>query len=173
MVLFDYRLDIENPLENCGLLSKDLGVILIDMQKDFVQGIYPVNHKQKILQCQINVFNECIRKDIPVVVLESLNHGKTIDCLMEKINAVPRGRVFTKTKSSGFSNIDFEIQLSHFEIRQLFLMGLYASYCIKETAEDAIKRGMKVYVSKSVIGKKHYHTQDMNKTWYDFHCSFF
>ena len=155
-----------NPLEKSRLLKPNLGVILIDMQHDFVSKIHPEDHKERIIRCQRNVLSECANKDIPVITLEYKSKGNTIRELNELLQNIPRHITFKKKYDNGFTNPDLEIQINEWGIKEGFFMGINASCCVRQTAAGAIQRGINIHTSSYVIGGQQHHPENLDKRWY-------
>lgn len=62
----------------------------------------------------------------------------------------------TKDKDDGYSafeatNLDLAQYLNEKEVKELYISGLAAEYCVKETALAAVKKGFEVYVIEEAI----------------------
>lgn len=62
----------------------------------------------------------------------------------------------TKDKDDGYSafeatNLELAKYLNEKEVKELYISGLAAEYCVKETALAAVKKGFEVYVIEEAI----------------------
>lgn len=62
--------------------------------------------------------------------------------------------VYRKSKKSALSCSQLLSYLKQHGISELYITGLFAEYCVKTTARDAVKRGFKVWVIKDAVGSK-------------------
>ncbi|TSC62985.1 MAG: hypothetical protein Athens041674_356 [Parcubacteria group bacterium Athens0416_74] len=139
MTLFDHFTGLEKP-----------GVVLIDMQPDFVSGLREyvtarVVHMQKL------VLAECARLDIPAVALEYRRHGATIPELAAALERVPRRNLIVKTNDDGFHGTDLKSVLTRFDVRSPVLMGINAHACVLQTADSGLRHGFAVKTSEDII----------------------
>ncbi len=124
------------------------GVILIDMQRDFVS--YSEETKRQ-LQAQERLLKYSARYDIPVVVLEYVGYGQTLDLLMRTLKKVPRRQFIGKADDDGFTNSKLVRTLRAWSICNLCLTGVNASACVKETAKGAISVGFSIETADDLI----------------------
>lgn len=145
--LYEHNLiNSENYLrKNDGLV-----VILIDMQQEFINE-FKHGEEKRIIPKQISVIRQCARFGIPVVVLEYRNCGHTIAALADELKNVANVKTIVKRQNDGFKNTALEYKLRDMNAKQLFFMGINSQYCVKETAESAIKLGFTVVTSNDVI----------------------
>lgn len=155
--------------------DKHIAVLLIDMQKYFVAKLRPGSHRRMINQ-QVKVIEACIRFDIPLFIIEVSPErlGKTIAKLLRKVRRVPRSYFISKKHSSAFYNPtpDIEHLLQELEIKKLVVMGINADYCVKETAEDALKRGFEIISAADLISGQDHHSPDNSRDWYEANGTF-
>jgi nicotinamidase-related amidase len=62
--------------------------------------------------------------------------------------------VYRKSKKSALSCSQLLSYLKQHGISELYITGLFAEYCVKATARDAVKQGFKVWVVKDAVGSK-------------------
>jgi len=155
--LFDRGRLNENTFSNHykDVLTRDeLVVILIDMQQLFVKKIKKKNRK-RIIENQVFIIRWCVRENIPIVVLEYKGWGKTIDVLTEELKKVRDIRIVSKSYENGFYNTELAYILNEKNVKNLFLMGINASACVRRTANGAIKEGFNIITSNDVIDGRH------------------
>ena len=129
-------------------------VLLIDMQECFLSNREKEN-RELLVQSQLEVLTYCAETDIPVIVVEYELPlpEKTIDCLLDKIQSVPRNRSTIKTTDNAMLSSRPNVRriLRSFEVDYLVLMGVNACSCVKSTASTCLKRGYKIATSGDVI----------------------
>ena len=138
---------------------KNTAVILIDMQSYFADDV-EMFKRQEIIQGQINILKECAEKNIPVIVLELDDRGRTLailDCYLKMIRVV---KYVTKNYNDGFCGTNLNRILKELGIKTLILMGINAGYCVKATAISTIAYGYKIITADNLIANGHYHKHD-------------
>ncbi|MEK6863527.1 MAG: isochorismatase family protein [Nanoarchaeota archaeon] len=168
-------INLINPAANMGEAlatpPRDLGVLLIDMQDFFVQHI--VNEDlNKMVAHQARVLNYCREYDIPVFVLEFYGCGNTIKILSDKIDVLQRKERITKRCDDGFENTILAAQLHAEGVRNVMLMGINASYCVRDTAAGAVNNRFSVMTSRQLIADPCYNIEKTLKfeksiKWYE------
>jgi isochorismate hydrolase len=152
------------PLEN-------FAVLLIDMQKYFLEDVRN-GEKEKLIESQIKLSNQCKEKDIPLVVLEFVEkefderETATIYCLNEFLQKVPRYVNLKKQTQDGFTNSRLEMQLREWNVNNLCLTGIYANACVMQTAFGALDRGFKIHTSKDLIADPKFIDRTKSEEWY-------
>ena len=155
-------------LEDKALSKNDYAVLLIDMQKTFV-GTIPKEKKKKQISSQIEVLQYCSQKDIPLAVLEFKGLGPTIDELAYHIKKVPRKRYIEKDDSDGFTNPELHEQLNEWNVKNLILMGIYSSQCVKATAKSAIEcdeGDYRIFTSNALISENNPRRHQETIDWF-------
>ena len=137
--------------------QSNLGVLLIDMQESFLYGIPSLNY---LIESQVRVLKKCAEYDVPVIALEFTGEGKTIDKLLVPFKKVPRKNIVKKNTLDGFCNKELAKQLQDWNIKHLFLMGVYGSGCVYQTALGAKEGGFKVFTAGDVIRNTKYIGED-------------
>lgn len=127
-----------------------LGVLLIDMQDFFVQHIADKDAYEMIRR-QVDVLDYCRRHDVPVFFLEFLGFKKTIEILSNKAAKLRKYKSVIKRSDDGFEKTDLAAQLHAEGVRKVMLMGINASYCVKNTAAGAINNGFSIMTSRQLI----------------------
>ena len=131
-------------------------VLLIDMQESFLKNINP-QERGVIIAAQMNVLGHCASHDIPLIALEYRLNGSTILTLKQQIRRIPRHKYIIKNDDDGFYGSSCEELLKTLEEYQsntLYLMGINASVCVKETGIGAVRNGFKIVTSNDVIADK-------------------
>lgn len=83
----------------------------------------------------------CIQNTIGSDFPPNLRKDKIKDIFYKGITKEDKGYSVFESE-----NLDLEIYLREKNIKELYLSGLALDYCVKETAKDAIKRGLKTYI---------------------------
>lgn len=140
-------------------------VILIDMQCGFMNQLRQ-NTRSALIKNQQSVIMVCRVADIPICVLEYIDHGETISKLTKKLKCVPRVKTIQKFHDDGFRDTELGSVLENWGVRNILLMGINAEYCVKETAKSALKRGYSIMTAPGLIsGSVHHDPTDCIK-WY-------
>jgi nicotinamidase/pyrazinamidase len=76
----------------------------------------------------------------------------------------------TGERDEGYSafeatNIDLESYLRKRGVDTLYIAGIAAEYCVKETALDAIKRGFRTYVIQDAVAGIRLHEGDVERAF--------
>ncbi len=148
-------------------LRKLLAVILIDMQEDFVKDLR-AGEAKRIIPNQLEILKYCNQFSIPIVVLE-LNvqsYGKTNEILLNEAKKNHHFRLIGKEYDNGFFKTELDYHLKALGIKKLFIMGINANYCVKETARGAIDNGYKIMTSNEVISGQSGHSRYNSIDWF-------
>jgi nicotinamidase-related amidase len=140
-------------------------VILIDMQDNFVYGLRK-GELERITPNQLLILKKCNLMNIPIFVLEFANKGETIEVLLTEIKKSKNYTFITKYSDSGFSSTQLHEKLKALNIKRIFLMGINATYCVMDTARDAIKEGYEIITSNDVISGAGHHDPNNGVSWY-------
>ena len=143
---------------------QNLGILLIDMQENFLNWNNPFLEKKEIarlVEAQIRFLGITKRKKIPVFTLEYENRGETIPKLQEILKQ-SENYVIRKKKSNGFNNPELSLLLKEKRIKNLILTGIYSYACVKETSEGAKNEGFNVFTSQELMDKSY----DCYTRWY-------
>ncbi len=143
-------------------MLNNMVVLLIDMQDSFIDS----EEKKMIISNQIEMLEFCKKNDIPLMVIEYIDEGKTVDQLLKKIAELPPENVHNITKShdNAFSNTGLNELLISIQAKTLFVMGVNACACVWETALCAFNEGYNIITSKDVIagcGKCSLHDEEI------------
>ena len=141
--------------------------LLIDMQDEFVRDIADET-RAKMIARQAQVIQTCAEKDIPLIVLEYEGSGKTIPVLLCEIAKVPRTVTIIKEHNDGFRRTKLHKILRTFGARELVLMGVYASFCVRETAASAVAKRYGVVTADDVVADSEYRSNmEKSRGWYE------
>lgn len=133
--------------------QSDLGILLIDMQDDFLQEIDEDEKAREIPRMQ-EVLNYAGKRQVPIVVLEYRGHGETIEALKREIISLPTDiRYIVKNGDDGFYQTPLAEHLEQLGVKDLILMGVNATGCVKTTAYGALKNGFGIITSRDVIAQ--------------------
>lgn len=151
-----------------GITKQHLGVILVDMQAEFLEKIDSIEIRTQIA-AQIDVLEACISSDIPLAVLEFKHYGQTDAALRPYIKATPRHAYFTKHYDDGFTNRKLEPKLRAWGVDSVCMMGVSAAFCVKKTAESALERGFRIVTARQLIASQTYRQEEFRKCipWFE------
>jgi len=160
-------------MSNHGWFKKDkdskgkIAVILIDMQKSFVDRLRRGEAK-RIIPKQLTVLERCNKLGIPVIVLElrKSEFGETVEVLIKKAKKNSNFYLIAKSYDDGFIETELHSHLRSLKIKKLFLMGINADYCVRETGKGAIDKGYKIITSEEVIAGQTDHSNDNSIPWF-------
>jgi nicotinamidase-related amidase len=127
-------------------MADNIAALLIDMQEEAVnRWMCPII--RNMVDAQKSVLEHCRENDWPVASsnFRPWKYGRTLPELLEKVKAVPRYIELDKNHESCFCNPELERQLNQWECNHLLLMGCQAMACVRVTAIDATRAGLKVY----------------------------
>ena len=145
--------------------ARSVVAILIDMQKRFIKRLCS-EERRKVIAGQIEMIRECAKQDVPLIVLEYYENGPTIDILAGEIRKVPRRHIMTKYHDNGFSGTELNSLLRELRAERLILMGINASCCVRDTANQAIKQHYKIITSDDLISDSLFSCLGKDKDWY-------
>lgn len=148
----DYRKEASIYEQSTGsnlegkLNDQRFAIVLVDMQESFLQNIHP-HERTQLIQEQETVLEAAAHYDIPVLVFEMDNFGKTIPELQNILKIVPRTKTFWKNRDDGFeiyeSIIRFDPEyfpqdwLKKQGVDSLYFMGVNGNGCVEATANSA------------------------------------
>lgn len=140
-----------NKLESI-LNVPNTGIVIIDMQNHYLEPFQHSPVLYEMIENQKNFLNLAMNFDIALYVIKMIwIEDKLIEELDEVSMNFKYQKDFFKEKQSAFSNIDFSYEIYNNKIKNLILMGVNASQCVLETAKDALKLGLNVTSSPSLI----------------------
>ena len=126
--------------------------VLIDMQPRFLRKASR-DLKMGLFLAQRRVLRFCAEERIPTVVLEYVGYGdgETVPCLQQKVDLIHPHLTLEKTRDDGFVRTSLDQQLKEWETTDLVVMGVNASYCVKDTCESAIRKGYRIHTARDCI----------------------
>lgn len=133
--------------------SFGLAGLIIDMQKPFLNNINEAERKIMI-ESQKRVIRKLSEKESPIIVLEYYNFGKTVKELTKEIDFDYNGILIKKKRDDGFERTKLHSLLKSNYSEHLILMGINASYCVKQTAMSAVAKGYSIYTARELIGEQ-------------------
>lgn len=148
------------------LTEKNIAVILIDMQTDFVRKFDPLA-LQELVDNQTILLEQARLAKVPIAVLEFHGYGNTIHALNQVLRKDPFCPYFSKDRNSGFSCRSFTSWLECKAFRTLLLTGINAHACVKATAASALDAGYEVVTAPELIDDKHKRDRSCYMPWYE------
>jgi maleamate amidohydrolase len=151
---------------------KKIALLLIDLQKDFFEGVSSSKESKKIIPNIIKILNECRNKEISVIHIRWIQFKKIdtmplrrkdheftqwcrtkkgIESVVPELDVVNGERLIEKSTYSGFFNTSLDKLLQKDDIDTLILVGIYSSMCVFATALDAIYRNYKVIIPRECV----------------------
>ncbi|MBM3200209.1 cysteine hydrolase [Candidatus Woesearchaeota archaeon] len=150
-----------------------LAVLVIDMQ-DYWLSEVDEKEIEKELPYHLEVLEYCAKNNITVFVIEYKTCGQTTPYLDNKLRDMHKKEYIKKSARSAFQNTGLEAKLKSQGIDTLVLMGVYASHCVKDTAESALDAGFDIATSKDLISdNRHDAKRKENVEWYKEHGLYF
>jgi nicotinamidase-related amidase len=147
-------------------------VLLIDLQTDFLdwgKGRMPVDRigAEEIIKIANKVLGKKILPDaLPVLIVSKFPPSARIANFFRK-NAALAGSpganidkrilksesaaAFEKSKSSAFSNPEVSDYLKKRDVKDLYVLGVFAEGCVRATVLEAIKIGFNVCVLENAV----------------------
>lgn len=153
----------EQKTNQAQTIDNKVAVLLIDMQEIYLTNVSDEEKKREI-PYQLEVLDYCKKNNLPVFVLEFAGFGDTIPILKDKIDSSDKKSYIIKTCRNGFHETSLDEQLKSENIKHLLLMGLYASACVRSTAENALDRGYNILTSKDLIADENSDSYDPEST---------
>ena len=129
--------------------TEKYAVLLIDMQDSLVRNIK--DNQEILIKSNIEMLEYCSKEDIPLIELNYLGYGNTIQEFDTYIASIPRHKKQDKSGRDGFYNPKLREQLEKWEIKHLCLIGIYASLCVKATAQGALNHGYHIATADTLI----------------------
>jgi len=86
-----------------------------------------------------------------VAVIEFYHFEPPLNSLMKEAKKVPKYEIIKKRRADGFENTNLYKILSSWEVDNIFLMGSYASLCVKDTAKGGLEKGLDIITSSNVV----------------------
>jgi nicotinamidase-related amidase len=147
-------------------------LIVIDIQKDFVDGLPSEMHGEKVIEEAKSVISYFRKNDTPIIHFREIHRKQIVDFGRELdgdegIHTVegtkgadyydglePLDTEFCidKRRYSGFMGTDLEILLTGLNVRTIYVIGLLTDVCVHYTCADAHQKDYFVKVFKEAVG---------------------
>jgi|GEM_PF-7115563 nicotinamidase-related amidase len=158
--MLDKIVSSSNNLKNT---NPDLAVLLIDMQPNFINTFY-MSEARMLWNSQKEVIRHCANNNILLVDIDFSPDSSIYNHMLSKelpkeLSQVKNLIKYTKRNSNAFelpddNNIYLKDILLSRGIDKLFLMGIYASVCVLNSAEGAVDT-FSVSTAGTVIADDH------------------
>jgi len=153
-------------------LDKQCGLIVVDMQEDFMDGgplgipgardlIEPINRVVSLFDKKgLAIFftrdwhpsNHCSFKDYggkwPVHCVSDTKGASFASGLLlpQRYQVISKATDAAEDAYSGFKGTDLGKLISNMDVKKVFLVGVATEYCVFETALDAIGLGLETFI---------------------------
>ena len=154
--------------ENQAQEKNDLAVLLIDMQEPFLEMVNQTEFNEELAYQQA-VLDYCKDNNVPVIVVNFRDQGPLIPELKYKVDQLKFKDEVIKPSVSGFHDTDLNIKLIGMGIKRVLLMGVYASACVRGTAEDAVERNYQIMASTQLMADHETFGNNESIEWYKRH----
>lgn len=144
-----------------------LGLLVIDMQKRYVDYLHYTTRRDPAevadqVKNIVAVVGEAVLLRLPIVFTELRGYGRTVtEVLSPALNPPylrllpsmlrPTVRIMRKRFSNAFEDSNLEEMLRRKGVRELVVMGVNASGCVKHTVEGAVERSFGVVTSLDLL----------------------
>lgn len=153
-------------MKNCLTpeILASMAVLLIDMQEPFLSH----RIQRMIIPNQVKVLEFCKKYSVPLIVIEYIDEGDTIEQLSEKIAELVAEKVFriTKEYDNAFTHTDLNKILMSIQAKTLFIMGINSCACVGKTARQAVAQGYNIITSQNVVAGCGYCDLHDEEIWY-------
>jgi len=130
--------------------ERERAFVVVDMQPYFVHELDPIERACMILGQQ-EVIDYCAHAGVPVAVLEFRGQDNTISEIKEHIKHVANVHYVTKQNANGFVETDLAEWLANHARKEVYVMGVNTSACVKATAEGALNTGFRIASASTLI----------------------
>jgi len=148
---------------------KKIVVLLMDMQKVFLKNINK-EETEKVIENQLKIFEICKKRDISVIVLEYSDSGRETVSVLRRYLEGMKVKLLKKDDQDGFTNPKLLKILRSWNAKNLVLMGALADYCVKDTAESAVKKDFEITASYDLMLS--WSNFSKCKKWFEAHGGF-
>lgn len=125
-------------------------LFIIDMQKEFLNEHHP-DEVAQMISAQIELIRECKKRNVPIIVIEYKGSGSTIPELQAELSGYRNLYFIVKKNNNAFLGTALRSFLEELGVEEVILAGVNASYCVFETAQSAIKYGLRIITSEKLI----------------------
>ena len=154
------------------IILPNAAILLIDLQKDFLdckEGRMPVDGvgSEEVIKTANEIFAKKILADaVPVLIVSKFPKAASIANFFRRKAALAGSlgaeidkrilkpestAVFEKSGSSAFSNPELADYLRNRDVKDLYVLGVFAEGCVRATVLDAIKMGFNVCVIENAV----------------------
>lgn len=150
--IFREAIEDNNP----HLFRGNYGIVIVDMQKKFLDEII-THERERLISNQKSLLEIAAENDIPVLIFEYSNWGKTLPEIQEEVNNIPRHKYFEKDDNDGFESykkIDKnspQIWLKNNKVKNLIITGVNTDVCVYATVHGAYKLKFKILTSIDLV----------------------
>jgi len=152
---------LEKKLEPKLNINGHVGALIIDMQPDFLRSIED-SERAKLISSHLKMAKFLVANNIPTVVLEYWDEGSTEREIRDEIDKLPKHKYITKYDDDGFTQRSLHETLRDWKIKDLIIMGINASFCVKDTAQSAIRKGYSIYTARQLLANQSYEQSFFN-----------
>jgi isochorismate hydrolase len=146
----------EKSLEDIDLSR--LGMAIIDMQDFFLKHLNDF-HRERIIYLASEMIKISKKHSYPIFAVKMVDvniNGYHVDYgeLNEDIAKNLEGsqaRYYEKEKNSAFSDENFKYDISQMQLQYMCYVGVHSSLCVRDTAIDGVKIGIKPITAKGLI----------------------
>ncbi len=163
---------------------KGLAVMLVDMQKSFISEVHE-DEALALYKTHSNVITElCAENFVPLINIMYTGSGPLNSVSRQHVEMAPIVKRHMKSSPNAFEK-DSRLYstLMQMQIDTIFIMGIYASLCVLDTAVGAGKKDFKVITADDVIANSFHISCKTNAklkdrftddgiTYYDSHLEF-
>lgn len=133
----------------------DRGVLIIDMQASIACDLRP-EVRGSLVKKQIEILSLCAKNHIPVFAFAlecpGVHSGKDIlPEILEPLRLVREHKIILKRGCSAFRDTGLHYELRDLGIKTLLVTGIFSSYCVFHTCEDALRDGHEVVTGGGLI----------------------
>ncbi len=129
----------------CAGNARTQALFVIDIQSGYV-GLYPKQAFNEFLTNVNNIIDKASSRGIPIIYIRQNGGGDIYDEVHKKSSIE-----FEKTTQSAFTVDELNDYLKERNIKNIYIVGLDAAYCVSTTAHDSVHRGYKTVVIKDAV----------------------
>ena len=137
-------------------------ILMIDMQRPFLEDI---QNAPELITRQLDVLSQFKHYNIPAIAIEYNNHGPTIPVLKDTLRRYEQSTSVQKPFDDGFLATRLDDLLQEREVKNVLLMGVNASACVRKTAIGG-QRKYSFFTSAELIADPAHWEQDYHN-WYE------
>ncbi|MBA3064728.1 cysteine hydrolase [Candidatus Woesearchaeota archaeon] len=132
--------------------ERDIAFLLIDMQEEFLRAIHNKD-KERIIRYQREMLEYSIQEGIYTIIVKFKGGGNLCEEISGIVDKLQNKDPIEKPKDSAFDRTNLNLKLQDRNIKKLYLMGINAMGCVRETAKDAIEKGYDIATSDRWIAQ--------------------